>query len=109
MSRWERARTKITADETQHDLRQAMEESVFPYIPKARQQRSGLLIDFMNMKGTAADTDLIDLLMLGENRFGVLRPHSCLPGKEITSAGVACRNRLSARQRERRSPGRGPV
>lgn len=67
-----RTRSQFKPDETNNDLRQPYDASVFPYIPKARQQRSGLLIDFLSMRGTSEGTDHIDLLMLGENRFGTL-------------------------------------
>lgn len=48
------------------------ENGVFPYIPKTRQQRAGLLIDFFCLRGTSASQNFVDLLMLGENRFGIL-------------------------------------
>lgn len=70
--KWESNRTKFSPDETHHELRPSLDASAFPYIPKTRQQRSGLLIDFLSMRGSTAAKDHIDLIMLGENRFGVL-------------------------------------
>ncbi len=72
---WHKIRNRITTDETHHDLRQSFEESVFPYIPKAHQQRSGLLVDFLNIRGQSAAMDIVDLMMFGENRIGVLLAH----------------------------------
>lgn len=70
--KWESTRVKFKPDETHHELRQSVDTSAFPYIPKGRQQRSGLLVDFLSMRGSSSGTDHVDLVMLGENRFGVL-------------------------------------
>ena len=69
--KWHSNRVNFSPDETHHELRPSV-EAAFPYIPKARQQRSGLLIDFLSMRGKNAGKNHVDLIMLGENRFGVL-------------------------------------
>lgn len=70
--KWKNNRANFSPDETHHELRPSVEACAFPYIPKARQQRSGLLIDFLSMRGKSAGKNHVDLIMLGENRFGVL-------------------------------------
>jgi tetratricopeptide (TPR) repeat protein len=46
--------------------------SVFPYIPRKRQERNGLLIDYLYLAAPDAAGDQVDFLILGENRLGVL-------------------------------------
>lgn len=74
-SSWRRNRPQFNPDDTNYDLRQALETHLYPHIPKGRQQRSGLLIDFLSMQGEMPGRDHFDLVMLGENRFGVLLLH----------------------------------
>ncbi len=46
--------------------------NIWPYIPQAQQQRSGLLIDFLLLHGQEASETYLDLLILGERKYGVL-------------------------------------
>lgn len=46
--------------------------TVFPYIPRKRQERNGLLIDYLYMPAVQEAGDQVDFLILGENRVGVL-------------------------------------
>jgi tetratricopeptide (TPR) repeat protein len=46
--------------------------TIFPYIPRKRQERSGLLIDYLYWPALDAAGDQVDFLILGENRVGVL-------------------------------------
>ncbi len=69
---WGVSKAKFSPDETNNDLRQPLSTGVYPYIPKGRQKRSGLLVDFLALHGASAGKNHIDLLMLGENRYGVL-------------------------------------
>lgn len=48
------------------------ESTVFPYIPRKRQERSGLLIDYLYLPAVQEAGDQVDFLILGENRVGVL-------------------------------------
>ncbi len=50
----------------------AAEFEILPYIPQAQQQRSGFLIDYLFLRGLADSRDYLDLLMLGNRRYGVL-------------------------------------
>ncbi len=46
--------------------------TIFPYIPRKRQERNGLLIDYLYLPAPDAAGDQVDFLILGENRVGVL-------------------------------------
>lgn len=46
--------------------------TIFPYIPRKRQERNGLLIDYLYLPAPDAAGDQVDFLILGENRIGVL-------------------------------------
>jgi len=46
--------------------------TIFPYIPRKRQERNGLLIDYLCLPAPDAAGDQVDFLILGENRVGVL-------------------------------------
>jgi len=46
--------------------------AVFPYIPRKRQERNGLLIDYLYIPAPDAAGDQVDFFILGENRVGVL-------------------------------------
>ncbi|MDZ7292603.1 MAG: SpoIIE family protein phosphatase [candidate division KSB1 bacterium] len=46
--------------------------AIFPYIPRKRQERNGLLIDYLYLPAPNAAGDQVDFLILGENRLGVL-------------------------------------
>lgn len=46
--------------------------AIFPYIPRKRQERNGLLIDYMYLAAPEASGDQVDFFILGENRVGVL-------------------------------------
>jgi tetratricopeptide (TPR) repeat protein len=46
--------------------------TVFPYIPRKRQERNGLLIDYLYLPAAQEAGDQVDFLILGENRVGVL-------------------------------------
>jgi hypothetical protein len=48
------------------------EGTIFPYIPRKRQERCGLLIDYLYLPAPEAGGDQVDFLILGENRIGVL-------------------------------------
>jgi len=48
------------------------EPAIFPYIPRKRQERSGLLIDYLYLPAAQEAGDQIDFLILGENRVGIL-------------------------------------
>jgi hypothetical protein len=48
------------------------EAMIFPYIPRKRQERNGLLIDYLYLPAPDAAGDQVDFLILGENRLGVL-------------------------------------
>jgi len=48
------------------------EATIFPYIPRKRQERSGLLIDYLYLPAAQEAGDQVDFLILGENRVGVL-------------------------------------
>lgn len=48
------------------------ESTIFPYIPRKRQERSGLLIDYLYLPAAQEAGDQVDFLILGENRVGVL-------------------------------------
>ena len=45
---------------------------IFPYIPRRRQERNGLLIDYRYLPAAQESGDQIDFLILGENRVGVM-------------------------------------
>jgi len=68
----EHAYDKAQPDASATGALRPQEVGMFPYIPKAQQQRSGLLVDFFSLPGASGSIDHIDLLMLGEKRFGVL-------------------------------------
>lgn len=46
--------------------------AIFPYIPRKRQERNGLLIDYLYLSAPDAAGDQVDFFILGENRVGVL-------------------------------------
>lgn len=46
--------------------------TALPYIPRKRQERSGLLADYFFSPAEGKGTDYLDFLLLGENRFGVI-------------------------------------
>jgi len=46
--------------------------AIFPYIPRKRQERNGLLIDYLYLPAPDAAGDEVDFFILGENRVGVL-------------------------------------
>ncbi|MDZ7362672.1 MAG: SpoIIE family protein phosphatase [candidate division KSB1 bacterium] len=46
--------------------------AIFPYIPRKRQERNGLLIDYLYLPAPDAAGDQVDFFILGENRVGVL-------------------------------------
>src|SRR5574341_1940547 len=46
--------------------------AVFPYIPRKRQERNGLLIEHFYLPAASASGDQVDFLILGESRVGVL-------------------------------------
>ncbi len=46
--------------------------TIFPYIPRKRQERNGLLIDYLYLPAVQEAGDQVDFLILGENRVGVL-------------------------------------
>ena len=46
--------------------------TIFPYIPRKRQERSGLLIDYLYVPAPQHSGDQLDFLILGENRVGIL-------------------------------------
>jgi hypothetical protein len=64
----------------QHELRTPRSTSngsdegtaIFPYIPRKRQERNGLLIDYLYLPAPDAAGDQVDFFILGENRVGVL-------------------------------------
>jgi hypothetical protein len=45
--------------------------TIFPYIPRKRQERCGLLVDYLYLPAPDAAGDQVDFLILGENRVGV--------------------------------------
>ena len=45
--------------------------AIFPYIPRKRQERNGLLIDYLYLPAPDAAGDQVDFFILGENRVGV--------------------------------------
>ncbi len=48
------------------------ESTIFPYIPRKRQERIGLLIDYLYLPASQEAGDQVDFLILGENRVGIL-------------------------------------
>ena len=68
------------APTVQHELRtprppaNGSEEgtAIFPYIPRKRQERNGLLIDYLYLSAPDTAGDQVDFFILGENRVGVL-------------------------------------
>jgi hypothetical protein len=68
------------APATQHELRtprmaaNGADEgtAIFPYIPRKRQERNGLLIDYLYLPAPDAAGDQVDFFIIGENRLGVL-------------------------------------
>ena len=58
-------------EKTATTLRRSSRDFVEPYIPRKRQERSGLRVDYL-FRGTGAGSKYLDFLLLGENRFGVL-------------------------------------
>ena len=48
------------------------EATIFPYIPRKRQERIGLLIDYLYLPASQEAGDQVDFLILGENRVGIL-------------------------------------
>jgi len=46
--------------------------AIFPYIPRKRQERNGLLIDYLYLSAPDTAGDQVDFFILGENRVGVL-------------------------------------
>jgi tetratricopeptide (TPR) repeat protein len=68
------------APATQHELRTPRPTAngsdegtaIFPYIPRKRQERNGLLIDYLYLPAPDAAGDEVDFFILGENRVGVL-------------------------------------
>ena len=48
------------------------ESTIFPYIPRKRQERIGLLIDYLYLPASHEAGDQVDFLILGENRVGIL-------------------------------------
>lgn len=48
------------------------EPTIFPYIPRKRQERIGLLIDYLYLPASQDAGDQVDFLILGENRVGIL-------------------------------------
>jgi hypothetical protein len=48
------------------------ESTIFPYIPRKRQERIGLLIDYLYLPASQDAGDQVDFLILGENRVGIL-------------------------------------
>ncbi|MDZ7343694.1 MAG: SpoIIE family protein phosphatase [candidate division KSB1 bacterium] len=56
----------FSSDEAANDI------TVFPYIPRKRQERCGLLIDYLHLPAQHSAGDQVDFLILGENRVGVL-------------------------------------
>jgi len=57
-----------------HSFTNGSDEStaIFPYIPRKRQERNGLLIDYLYLPAADAAGDQVDFFILGENRVGVL-------------------------------------
>ncbi len=71
--------TRLTTPKPAVELRQPKPTSpdqpgatVFPYIPRKRQERNGLLIDYLYLPAVQEAGDQVDFLILGENRVGVL-------------------------------------
>lgn len=71
--------TRASAPKPALELRQPKPSStdqpattIFPYIPRKRQERNGLLIDYLYMPAVQESGDQVDFLILGENRVGVL-------------------------------------
>lgn len=71
--------TRVSAPKPALELRQPKPSSsdqpattIFPYIPRKRQERNGLLIDYLYMPAVQESGDQVDFLILGENRVGVL-------------------------------------
>ena len=61
------------ADTTATGFRRVSSPQVIqPYIPRKRQERSGLLVDFLFSPATNKGYDYLDFLLLGENRYGVM-------------------------------------
>jgi len=55
---------------------------ILPYIPRKRQERSGLLVEYLFVPAAPQGTDYLEFLLLGENRFGVILADFCgtVPG-----------------------------
>jgi len=51
--------------------------AIVPYIPRKRQERSGLLVEYLFTPAAPQGTDYLDFLLLGENRFGVILADFC--------------------------------
>lgn len=51
--------------------------AILPYIPRKRQERSGLLVEYLFAPAASQGTDFLDFLLLGENRFGVILADFC--------------------------------
>ena len=51
--------------------------AMLPYIPRKRQERSGLLVEYLFAPAAPQGTDFLDFLLLGENRFGVILADFC--------------------------------
>lgn len=71
--------TRMLAPKPALELRQPKPSSseqptttIFPYIPRKRQERNGLLIDYLYLPAVQEAGDQVDFLILGENRVGVL-------------------------------------
>ena len=63
----------LSRDATSAGLRRVAEAAtVLPYIPRKRQERSGLLVEFLFSSAGQLGCDYLDFLLLGENRYGVM-------------------------------------
>lgn len=63
----------VEAEGTCLDLRRVVSpQTIFPYIPRKRQERSGLLLDYLFSPAGSNKCNYLDFLLLGENRFGVI-------------------------------------
>jgi hypothetical protein len=71
--------TKVVNHEKNISSRGRLSEpaSVLPYIPRKRQERSGLLIEYLFTPAAPQGTDYLDFLLLGESRFGVILADLC--------------------------------